>query len=127
MPRLGTDDDETGGDRNRVQAYANRPQAPPSPLTLLFLIAAILIGRQVMTNDYRADMRTYLLANGKTEEVIDRLVPLSGWEKQKASREKSEQVQSDMELMAKQIDELQWKVFGTNQTSASSTSRPSGP
>lgn len=120
MPRLGNDDDTaSGGDRHGVAAYANRPQSPPSPMVILCMVVVILIGRQVLNNDYRTDMRTYLLTHGKTEEVVDRLVPLSGWEKQKANRETAEAVQAKLELMEKQIDELQWKVFGTNQTSAS--------
>jgi len=75
----------------------------------------------VCLQDYREDAREYLRVQaGKTEDEIDRYyIPPTVAERRKAALAKktqAEQLQGAVALLQTQVDQLQWKVFGTNET-----------
>ena len=61
---------------------------------------------------------------GKTDDEIDRYyIPPTASERREKSLEKmseAEQLTETVALLQKQVDQLQWKVFGTNQTTTDS-------
>ena len=74
-----------------------------------------------IVQDYREDAREYLkIRAGKTDEEIDRYyVPRTFSERRQAALEKkgeAERLQRTVAQLQKQVDQLQWKVFGTNET-----------
>ena len=79
--------------------------------------------------DYREDAREYLRVQaGKTEDEIDRYyIPPTDAERRKAALAKkteAEQLQEAVALLQTQVDQLQWKVFGTNETEKAEEPKP---
>lgn len=78
----------------------------------------------MLLQDYRQDAREYLLnVSGKTEDEIDRhYIPKTAAEKRQSAvqqEKKKVQLGETVAILQQQVDQLQWKVFGTNLTAES--------
>jgi hypothetical protein len=51
-----------------------------------------------------------------TEDDIDKIVPKSFREQQRASREKAESISSRLDRLEQNVDEIRVKLFGANAT-----------
>ena len=74
--------------------------------------------RYTFLQDYRQDAREYLKVRaGKTDDEIDRYyVPRTFAERRQAADATKSDLHQTIALLQRQVDQLQWKVFGTNET-----------
>jgi hypothetical protein len=109
MPRLGTDNNNDGNLR-RPSTTAYPRGRLTGPLTLMAVMVAFIILRNLLFHDYRHDMISELKSLGQTTEQIDKLLPRTMKERSEASKKEASTLKEDVDYLLTAVQELQAKV-----------------